>query len=46
MGTKKSLLPFVNKESIMVALAVFVLLSIVNFMYAQTNTPANNSAPP
>ena len=46
MGTEKSLLSFVNKESIMVALTVFVLLSTVNFMYAQNNTPANNTAPP
>jgi len=30
----------------MVALTVFVLLSTVNFMYAQNNTPANDNPPP
>lgn len=46
MGTQKSLLSFVNMESMIVALTVFVLISTVNFMYAQNNTPTNNTSPP
>jgi len=44
MGNQRSLLSFVNRNSVIVALVVFVLLSTVNFMYAQNNTPTNNTA--
>jgi hypothetical protein len=46
MDTQKSMLSFVNKESMIIALTVFVLISTVNLLYAQNNTPTNNTAPP
>lgn len=42
MGTQTSLLEFVNKKSIIVALLVFLLMSSFNFMYAQNSTSKNN----
>ena len=42
MDTQKSLLAFVNKRSMIVALTVFVLVSTVNFINAQNNTSKNN----
>src|SRR5207344_454419 len=46
MSTQKSMLSFVNKESMIIALAVFLLISTVSFLYAQNNTPTNNTAQP
>ena len=37
------MLSFVNKESMIIALAVFLLLSTVNFMYAQNTATTNNA---
>jgi hypothetical protein len=45
MDGQKLMLSFVNKESMIVALTVFVLISTVNFLYAQNNTAINNTAP-
>jgi hypothetical protein len=42
MGTQTSLLEFVNKKSIIVALLVFLLMSSFSFMYAQNSTSKNN----
>jgi hypothetical protein len=42
MGTQTSLLEFVNKKSIIVALLVFLFMSSFNFMYAQNSTSKNN----
>jgi hypothetical protein len=46
MDTQKSMLSFVNKESMIIALTVFVFISTINFLFAQNNTPINNTAPP
>jgi hypothetical protein len=42
MGTQTSLLEFVNKKSVIVALLVFLLMSSFNFMYAQNSMSQNN----
>ena len=44
-NTQKSMQSFVNKESIIIALTVFFLISTVNFLFAQDNL-ADSGSPP
>lgn len=46
MGAQKSMLSFVDKNSMIVALTVFALISTINFMYAENNTSTNNTSLP
>ena len=45
MKAQKSMLSFVNKKSMIIALTVFVFISTINFSFAQDNTSTNKTAP-